>query len=361
MILSTNDDCIFERLRSPTKPFSARARQLFAHLSLNIDIPVATNITIIAPWDVSKRTEFINDLTRFKKQDTHPLVYKTEFKKILSAHRQYSRIYTDGSKDENRTGCAIFHSTATLNYRLPRNFSIFSAELYAIKKAIAFQNNTDQATKTLIVTDSLSSCLAIHSYNENKNYLVSSIKAHINALHPDSVIKFVWVPGHVGITGNEIVDRAAGEALELEETEIQNIQTPTSDLFTLLSQHIHNSWNDEWCLSLSNKLRDIKPTVMPWEEHNGIQRKYRVALTRLRIGHTHLTHSHLFSRESPPVCGVCDVEVTVKHILLDCRLYEINRQNVGLSNNLNEVLGNEANELEKLFKFLTETQLLNSL
>ena len=42
-----------------------------------------------------------------------------------------------------------------------------------------------------------------------------------------------------------------------------------------------------------------------------------VVLTRLRIGHTRLTH-YLLKREDPSFCISCNELFTVKHFLIDC-------------------------------------------
>ena len=40
-------------------------------------------------------------------------------------------------------------------------------------------------------------------------------------------------------------------------------------------------------------------------------------ITRLRIGHTRITHFFLLNREEQPFCIVCNQFITVKHILID--------------------------------------------
>ena len=41
-------------------------------------------------------------------------------------------------------------------------------------------------------------------------------------------------------------------------------------------------------------------------------------MTRLRIGHTWITHSYLLIKEDQPFCHACDNPFTVKHILIEC-------------------------------------------
>ena len=46
-------------------------------------------------------------------------------------------------------------------------------------------------------------------------------------------------------------------------------------------------------------------------------RKGEVVLSRLRIGHTYFSHSHILRREDPPECTACQEIYSVRQVLID--------------------------------------------
>ena len=47
-------------------------------------------------------------------------------------------------------------------------------------------------------------------------------------------------------------------------------------------------------------------------------RREDIILTRLRIGHSRLTHKHYLLREDYPECIPYDCRLTIKHVLIEC-------------------------------------------
>ncbi|CAD6216496.1 GSCOCG00011340001-RA-CDS, partial [Cotesia congregata] len=62
---------------------------------------------------------------------------------------------------------------------------------------------------------------------------------------------------------------------------------------------------------------------------NLIQNKL-VVLSRLRIGHTKMTHSHIMTKEPSPQCQRCGEILTIKHILIECNNYNPERRKTKL-------------------------------
>ena len=72
--------------------------------------------------------------------------------------------------------------------------------------------------------------------------------------------------------------------------------------------------------------REIVPKIDEKYYSGCTNRKDEVIINRLRIGHTRLTHSfRMKNRPHPPLCDQCegDHELTVKHILIECRFLKI--------------------------------------
>lgn len=132
---------------------------------------------------------------------------------------------------------------------------------------------------------------------------------------------------------------------------------PPQDATRWTKQSIRESWDLEWFRSRNIALRRVKPITSCWPDNPNP--KHRRILSRLRIGHTRLTHSHLIDKDDPPDCITCGVPLTVPHILSDCFAYNTERSANDLEVALELVLSPPYEK--QLIKFLKDTELYDKL
>ena len=81
---------------------------------------------------------------------------------IRDRYRDHIPVYTDGSRDGNAVTCAtVYPSYTVISMRLPDSASVFTAEVWAIIKALE-QIKISTASKYIVFTDSLSCLQALH-------------------------------------------------------------------------------------------------------------------------------------------------------------------------------------------------------
>ena len=154
----------------------------------------------------------------------------------IASYDSRSTVYTDGSKTSEGVGCAFVTDRDTRSFSLPANASVFSAELIAIDKALCFIEVCDEALH-LILTDSMSSLLALRSFNPSDS-LVQDILTRLTSLdRAGKSILFCWIPSHVGITGNELADAAARRAASAPCT--RRLPLPARDFCPAVNQFVH--------------------------------------------------------------------------------------------------------------------------
>ena len=137
----------------------------------------------------------------------------------------------------------------------------------------------------------------------------------------------------------------------------------TSDLFTHINKFIQNQWFLEWKDSFlrGNKLARLKDIPVPWASSNQPSRKLEIVLTRLRIGHTRLTHTHLITHLWPLTCPFCnddELPLTIDHIF-ECPLLHTTRQSYLIPHNRSTALSDSSPSLTNVFPFLQHINLLN--
>ena len=133
----------------------------------------------IPAWCIHK-PNILFDLHSGKKSETSPIILKSRFNELKSNNTNSTYIYTDGSKNDMRVGCAVVSDNYSENMRIPDGSSIFTAEAKAIDLALDFIADFEISNNFIIFSDSLSvlksldhtSSKKIHKF---KNYLKNNM------------------------------------------------------------------------------------------------------------------------------------------------------------------------------------------
>ena len=208
---------------------------------------------ITPPWLLDVPEVLLN-LTKHEKSSTNELVYKQLFSELMSDFTDYEKIYTDGSKFADAVGAASVTGPGykkVFKARLPSCSSIFSAEVKALQLALKMVYQSKRK-KFLILSDSLSSLMAIQEKKLDHPYLVDFFEQYTMLCQEGKIIKLAWVPSHVQIKGNDAADTAAKDACAEELP--ANLKTKFSDLKAGVLSYVKGKWQDEWEKEKDNKL-----------------------------------------------------------------------------------------------------------
>ncbi|KAK6189067.1 hypothetical protein SNE40_005112 [Patella caerulea] len=293
--------------------FGIRIQPLLSQAGISQDSIANTPFFETPPWSISPPMVDL-ELTKNKKKDTSSTVFQSLFRELRSKYGDYSPIYTDGSKDDDRVASATVTPSETISVRLPPAASIFTAELQAICQALEFIQSSS-SLKYIIFTDSLSSLQAIKNKQLAHPLVADIYRLLLSHEFNGKDTVFCWLPSHVDIKGNDQADLAAKSALDLP---VSKFLLPYTDFKSSITCFIYDRWQRSWDDADTNKLHHIKPLLGDWPSSYKTSRRDEVVLCRSRIGHTFLTHIFILKREPQPECIHCHVPLTVKHILIEC-------------------------------------------
>jgi hypothetical protein len=176
----------------------------------------------------------------------------------------------------------------------------------------------------ILFSDSLSALEAIAGRYIGHPELMEFVTVFTTLKREGVDIVLAWVPGHVGIRGNEMADILAKNATS---EEMARCFIPYTDCKPRVQSYVGKLWQEDWNSQSQNKLFQIRPDLREHLPQTFTNRKEETVLCRLHTGHTSITHAHLLKGEEAPSCVACDEPLTVKHFVIDCwDLYEIRRK-----------------------------------
>ena len=150
----------------------------------------------------------------------------------------HEHIYTDGSKDGEKVGCAAAKYDDCKQMRIPDGSSVFTAEAKAIDLALDFVNTCTYTDKYVIFSDSLSVLQAL-SHTSSKNSQIQHLLLKHHEISSSKTVIYCWIPSHIGIYGNEKVDKNAKESLNLEVTDFK---IPFNNFKPFINKYVCDKW-----------------------------------------------------------------------------------------------------------------------
>ena len=180
--------------------------------------------------------------------------------------------------------------------------------------------NTKHPENIVIFTDSLSALQDLESHSHKTNMDVITLTQSLDKILNTFKIQITlqWIPGHIGIQGNETADELArvGAAMEQIERPL-NLQTVKQ----ILKNNSKEKWMNRW--ATGNTGRTVYKEMSEPKKNdsiNKLKRAHQCTIFQWRTTHAK-TNLHL-NRINPghaPTCRKCNAPYkTVAHILLEC-------------------------------------------
>ena len=342
-------------------PFRHRVLPRLRAAEVKLEEVKTERLTNEAPW-VHRYPEVNLELAQLKKGATNSEVYKAELYQVLPKYREYTKIYTDGSKTSEGVGSAAVFPGENGEWngderRMPKSSTIFSAECLAISLAMDLALCSKEK-RFLILSDSLSALQTLNNHNDTHFIVKKILRRYQKLLEQGKEVTLMWIPSHMGIKGNHKADEKAKGAIRCGNN---FLKTCYKDFGQHSKQYVKRLWQEDWDKEAGNKLQKIIPCLDTHLTKCRKDRKEETVLARLHIGHGYLTHSHLWKQEEAPNCFAanCREQLTMEHILLKCQAMNNVRGKFYQADNM-KVLFRDVPP-DKIFKFLKEVNVFNQI
>ena len=286
-------------------------------------------------------------------------------------------IYTDGSGINNGIGAAMYCRTdqhVEQRYLGKSSESmVYAGELEAIYMAVIHAKTFTQ-TECQIFSDSQPAMKSLAKpKRQSGQAIIKQILNEVDELYlttPTYALQIEWVPGHIGILGNEKADQVAKSAA-MEKINPAPQPTLKSARANEIHQAIKQEQQKQWQngketaahlrnITKQNSAKRMKPSSQIYERLS--KRKHIAWIARLRTGHSSLNgYLARFNIIDKAICLGCGgAEETVHHFLLVCPIYERMRdrmrKEVGVGGMKIERLLGDSRRIKDTIEFIESTE-----
>jgi ribonuclease HI len=247
------------------------------------------------------------------------------------------KCFTDGSKLEKGDAGAGMrwegpNGPGEERIHLGKNATVFQAEITALTVAASCMKQSGLKGVTIdIFTDSQA---AIRTLNREwtATKTTRECKQRLNELARENLVTVRWIPGHVGVEGNEAADRVAKEAASMKvEGPLPLLPLPETFRRQLVEEHVEKERKKEWRgLQTCEVSREAMPAPNPRMTRKLLikSRGEMWRLTQIITGHCDLAkQATTTGRLRDPTCPKCWSErETTDHHVGKCLYYEKERE-----------------------------------
>lgn len=289
-------------------------------------------------------------------------------------NKAHIRIYTDGSGYERHAGAAAvmykgLDPPVTLQYHLgplTRN-TTYEAEAVGVILGLQLLRSAGLPRKTTLSLDNQGVIMASATYKQRQSHYIldaihrlsRAVWRHERGRSADFSLEIVWISGHSGAEGNELVDKAAKDAAT--GTSSDRAQLPkflrdfggvmpasTSALKQMHRRGLKMTWAARWAASPRyGKYKNFNdPDFSAYRRiTKGFTRAQGSLMLQLRLEHVALNQylARIGAIDSA-TCEHCgDAEESVTHFIFFCRSHREARRHAM------EALGDEEYNAESIF------------
>ena len=312
---------ITHKYNENNKPFYCKVKDFFDNVDIRLEAP---RLSTTPPWHL-KAPKIDKSLTLEVSKKDAPEILKSIAMERIENYKDAINIYTDASKTiDGKTAAAFYVPAFKIEHaeRLTDNITIFAAELTAIKLALQWISTKSvecRPNKTVaIFSDSLSSIQAIETGRTTcRPGLLSEVLELITHIPTDIVI--MWVPSHIGIQGNEAVDKLANSGIS-KVTAGTEVKMELGEAMQLAEKYVKRKWQNLWTNGTTGRhYSKIEPLVNGDVKYVSSYRVKEVKITRLRLGKCNLNaYLHEIGLHPNGLCEKCKTPETIEHHLLQC-------------------------------------------